>query len=141
MGVGAANGPFSLGSLSMSPIFFRFGPGLPRAFGVVGVPSMVVALRFVPGFGPLRFADGGAKEDGVLVPFMAAVESTGVSAAVGSMVIWGASEGGEVDFDSGAGAAMGSCGNAVSAVCESLSVTTSDFGFAVIFALRVPATG
>lgn len=120
--------------------FFRFGPGFPLALGVAAVPSMAVALRLVPGFGPFRgfglsdAAAGGASDDGVLVPFMMAVESAGVAAGVGSMVIWGVSDGGEVEAESCTGGATGSWGNEVKAVDASLSVTTSDFDFVVIFA-------
>lgn len=67
--------------------FFLLGPGLPRCFGSEPfVPSITAADRFEPGFGPLRFGPGGASDDGVLVPFMAAVESAGVSAGVGSTI-------------------------------------------------------
>lgn len=136
--VGPAKGPLSFGSLSMSPSFFLLGPGLPRAFGVAGLwPSMTVALLFVPGFGPFRFAAGGASEDGVLAPFMVAVESAGVSAGVGS-TIWGAagvSDGDELGFDSGESSAGWSWGKVESDARDSLSVMILDFamGFVDIF--------
>jgi hypothetical protein len=121
-------------------IFFRLGPGFPLCFGVVAplAPSIAAAFRFVPGLGPFLLgpAAGGASDDGVLVPFMLGVESAGVSAGVGSMLICGAgvSDGGDSGFADGAGVAAGSWGNLISTSGESLSVMLSDFGFAVIFA-------
>lgn len=98
---------------------------------------MTAALRFVPGFGPFRFADGGASEDGVLAPFMVAVESAGVSAGVGSTT-WGAagvSDGDELGFESDEGSGGCSWGKVESAARDSLSVMILDLavGFVDIF--------
>lgn len=85
------------------------GPGLPRGLGVLA-PSIAEAPRFVPAFGadPLRLLPGagGASDDGVLAPFMAAGVSAGVSAAVESALM-GAGEASGVDagFDAGDGCA------------------------------------
>jgi len=82
MGGGAAKGLLSLGSLSMSPSFLRFGPGLPRAgLGVVAeAASMTAEVRLEPGLGPFLDLDlsapaaGVASVEGVVVPLMAAGE-------------------------------------------------------------------
>lgn len=127
----------------MTYSFLRFGPGLPLCLGVVApdAPSMVAALRFEPGFGPLRLgpAAGGARDDGVLASFMLAADSSaGVSAGVGSMVICGAgvSDGGDSGLAAGGGAAGASWGNLTRTSGESLRVMLRDLGFAVIFANR-----
>lgn len=128
--------------MGMTYSFRFFGPGLPRGLGVLE-PSMAAALRFVPAFGagPLRLLPGpdagGASDDGVLAPFMAAGVSAGVSAA-GVSAIWGAGEASGVDagFDAGDGCAgVASCGNCESVLGESLrtAVRVLD-GFADIFA-------
>lgn len=46
------------------------------------------------------------------------------------------SEGVELGFDSGAGAATESCGNVESRCGDNLNVTMSDFDFVVIFAVE-----
>lgn len=81
---------------------------------MAAVASIAAALRLVPGFGPfldVALSDaeaGGANDDGVLVPFMAVAESAGVSAGLDTMLICGASDGGELEADSGTGGATGS---------------------------------
>lgn len=97
---------------------------------------MTAALRFEPGLGPFRFDAGGARDDGVLVPFMATVESAGVSAA-GSMV-WaaGVSDGDEAGLESCAGDGVESLGNLLRASGDNRRATVSDLGFDVIFATQ-----
>lgn len=108
-------------------------------------PSRAAAPRFVPalGAGPLRLlpgADaGGASDDGVLAPFMAAGVSAGVSAAAES-AMWGAGEasGVEAGFDAGDGCAGGSWAKRASVLGESLRTAVSVFGGLVdIFANKL----
>lgn len=124
--------------------FRFFGPGLPRGFGVLE-PSTAAALRFVPAFGvgPLRLLPGpdagGASDDGVLAPFMAAGVSAGVSAA-GVSAIWGAGEASGVDagLDAGDGCAGASWGNCASVFGGSLRTAVSVLvGFVDIFANKL----
>lgn len=122
---------------------FRFlGPGLPRGFGVLA-PSRAAALRFVPalGAGALRLLPeaGGASDDGVSAPFMAAGVPAGVSAAVES-ASWGAGEASGVDagLDAGDGCAVASCGNWASVLGDSLRTAVRVLGGLVdIFEDRV----
>lgn len=84
--------------------------------------------------GPLRLLLGGASDDGVLAPFMATVESAGVSAGVGSMMGGaGVSEGDELGCE---GMGDRSWGKVINADRGSLSVVMSDLGFVVIFAVK-----
>jgi hypothetical protein len=120
--------------LIMSPIFFLLGPGFALLLGAAPLApaSICAAVRLLPGLGPFLLGPGGASDDGVLgAPFMLAAESVGVSTGVGSMIC-GAGVGGE-GLVSCKGA-TGSCGNALSKSGDSLSVTTSDFDFVVMFA-------
>src|SRR5690242_4144756 len=119
-----------------------FGPGLPRAFGVLA-PSTAAAPRFVPAFGGgalrLLAEAGGASDDGVSAPFMAAGVSAGVSAAAESAG-WGAGEasGVEAGLDAGDGCAVASWGNWASVLGDSLRWAVRVFGGLVdIFAGRV----
>lgn len=105
-------------------------------------PSRAAAPRFVPalGVGPLRLLPGpeagGASDDGVLAPFMAAGVSAGVSTAVES-AIWGAGEASGVDagLDAGDGWAVASWGNCASVLGESLRTAVRLFvGLVDIFA-------
>jgi hypothetical protein len=124
------------------------GPGLGRDLGVLGpdAPSTAAALRFVPAFEPGRLfrllvepAAGGARDEDVLVPFMAAVESAGVSAAVESTV-GGAGEGSGVEAGllvcDGDGAGEDSWGNCDSVLGESFRTTLSDLGVVDILAMK-----
>lgn len=118
---------------------FRFlGPGLPRALGVLA-PSMAAAPRFgaALGAGALRLlpgADaGGASDDGVLAPFMAAGVSARESAA-GVSAVWGAGEASGVDagLDAGDGCAAAWCGNCARLAGDSLRTAVSVLGGLVV---------
>jgi hypothetical protein len=122
------------------------GPGLPRGLGVLA-PSIAEAPRFVPAFGAgaLRLLPGagGASDDGVLAPFMAAGVSAGVSAAVESAIMGaGEASGVEAGFDAGDGCAGASWGNCDSVLGESLRTAVRLFvGLVDIFANTLgPAT-
>jgi hypothetical protein len=139
--IGAAKGVVELGSLIMSPsfCFLDLGPGLPRGFGVLAVPSTAEMPRFL-GAGPFRLGPvvGGASDEGVFVPFIGVEASAGVSAE--GSTIWGGAgvSGDDVGFGAGvAGVATGSWGNAPSALDESLRMTVFVFtGFVDIFAIE-----
>lgn len=95
------------------------------------------------GAGPLRLLPGpdagGASDEGVLAPFMAAGVSAGVSAAVES-TIWGAGEASGVDagFDAGDGCAGVSWGNCTRRFGESLRTAVSVLiGFVDILASKL----
>ena len=105
--------------------FFFFGPGLPRLAFVAGLaPSMAAALLLALGLGPLRLAADAASDEGVLVPFMVAAASIGVSAGVGSAMCGaGVSDGDEVGFDSRSGGVNDSWGNLSSTSRERVSAT------------------
>lgn len=121
-----------------------FGPGLPRAFGVLA-PSTAAALRFVPalGGGALRLLAeaGGASDEGVSAPFMAAGVSAGVSAAVESASArlgGGEASGVEAGLDGGDGCAVASWGNWASVLGGSFRTAVRVFaGLVDIFAHRV----